>query len=85
MSLRASLAEAERRFAYERFSQSYYDVEPDDSFTFIQDTESSGGCETCWFDWDVVKITNDRTNQTYSWDGTFSEMLEALLEAGDEE
>lgn len=49
---------------------------------FATDTVSSGGCETCWFDWDEFVILENgvevyRTSQSYSPFGELQYWLES--------
>lgn len=41
-------------------------------------TVSSGGCETCWFEYDVCEITyldSEGKLQTWNYSGTFGELI----------
>lgn len=55
-----------------------HEVEDDAEITFEDDTESSGSCETCYYEEYVVRVSDGSNTKTYY--GSMTRMLEAMQE-----
>jgi hypothetical protein len=54
------------------------DLDVVEVFDYDEDTESSGGCETCWFEYDVIVFTykdSEGATRKHTESGTLAELL----------
>jgi len=71
MDITAALADYMRRL----------DKDVDEVLDFEDATESSGGCETCWYEYAVVRVfyrDSRGDNREWVYDGSFASLIREL-------
>lgn len=83
--MRKTFDEAEQVWARNIFDSYGYTVKDDDTFVIEEKLLSDGYCETCYFEYIGIEITNARTGSVVQIDMTFRDVVNEIVNAGEDD